>query len=234
MNFEDWMLHRGLSKSSAEKYASAIRGPMSAWAIENKLVEGPLTSFNCEAAFREVAVQIRALEIFQQRDGKGRNMYSSALNKFTEYLAEGHGNDAASDIDAILEDEGLSKTERVDLVMSRIGQGAFRQKLLNYWQACAVTGYRDTGLLVASHIKPWRDCTSAERLNPYNGLLLTPNLDKAFDTGLVTFLRQGPIAISPLLTEPEKLGITPVMRVELTAQHEPFMSFHRDTVFLSH
>lgn len=234
MNFEDWMLHRGLSKSSVEKYSSAIRGPMSAWAIQHKLAAGPLTSFNSEAAFREIALQIRALEIFQQRDGKGRNMYSSALNKFTEYLAEGHGNDAASDIDAILEDDGLSKTERVDLVMSRIGQGAFRQKLLTYWLACAVTGYRDTGLLVASHIKPWRDCTSAERLNPYNGLLLTPNLDKAFDSGLVTFTKKGPIALSPLLTEPGKLGITASMRVELTAQHEPFMSFHRDAVFRSH
>ncbi|MES2841287.1 MAG: HNH endonuclease [Pseudomonadota bacterium] len=234
MNFEDWMLHRGLSKSSVENYSSAIRGPMSAWAIQHKLAAGPLTSFNSEAAFREIALQIRALEIFQQRDGKGRNMYSSALNKFTEYLAEGHGTDAASDIDAILEDDGLSKTERVDLVMSRIGQGAFRQKLLTYWQACAVTGYRDTGLLVASHIKPWRDCTSAERLNPYNGLLLTPNLDKAFDSGLVTFTKKGPIALSPLLTEPGKLGITASMRVELTAQHEPFMSFHRDAVFRSH
>jgi putative restriction endonuclease len=234
MNFEDWMLHRGLSKSSVEKYAGTIRGPISAWAIEHKLVAGPLISFNSESEFRKVALQIRALDIFQQRDGKGRNMYSSALNKFTEYLAEAHGNDAATDIDAILEDESLSKTERVDLVMSRIGQGAFRQKLLTYWQACAVTGYRDTGLLVASHIKPWRDCTSSERLNPYNGLLLTPNLDKAFDSGLVTFTKKGPIALSPLLTEPESLGITPAMRVELTAQHEPFMSFHRDAVFRSH
>lgn len=234
MNFEDWMLHRGLSKSSADKYAGALQGPISAWAIEHHLVAGPLTSFNSETAFREVAVQIRALEIFQQRDGKGRNMYSSALNKFAEYLAEGHDNCAESDIDAILEDGGLSKTERVDLVLSRIGQGVFRQKLLNHWQACSVTGYRDTSLLVASHIKPWRMCTSGERLNPFNGLLLTPNLDKVFDSGLITFTRQGPIALSPLLTEPEKFGITASMRVDLTAQHEPFMSFHRDAVFRSH
>lgn len=84
MNFEDWMLHRGLSKSSVEKYAGAIRGPMSAWAIEHKLVAGPLTSFNSEAAFREVALRIRTLAIFQLRNEKGRNMYSGALNKFTE------------------------------------------------------------------------------------------------------------------------------------------------------
>ena len=234
MNFEDWMIHRGLSKSSAEKYASAIRGPMSAWAIEHKLVAGPLTSFNNEAEFREVALRIRALEIFQQRDGKGRNMYSSALNKFTDFLAEGHGNDAMRDIDAILNDRDVSQTERMDLVMSRIGQGTFRQKLLTYWQACSVTGYRDTSLLVASHIKPWRNCTSTERLDLFNGLSLTPNLDKAFDAGLVTFSEKGPIALSPLLTEPEKLGISTAMLVELTEKHEPFMSFHREAVFRSH
>lgn len=233
MNFEDWMLHRGLSKSSVDKYAGAIQGPLSAWAIENKLIAGPLTSFSSEVAFRDVALKIRALEIFRQRNEKGHNMYSSALSKFTEYLAEGYGNDVESDISAIMDDEGLNKTERVDLVKSRIGQGTFRQKLLLYWQACAVTGYRDTGLLVASHIKPWRECTSVERLDPYNGLLLTPNLDKAFDAGLVTFNKKGPIALSPLLTDPGKLGITTNMRVELTAKHEPFMSFHRDAVFRS-
>lgn len=233
MNFEDWMLHRGLRKSSVDKYAGAIQGPLSAWAIENKLIAGPLTSFSSEVAFRDVALKIRALEIFRQRNEKGHNMYSSALSKFTEYLAEGYGNDVESDISAIMDDEGLNKTERVDLVKSRIGQGTFRQKLLLYWQACAVTGYRDTGLLVASHIKPWRECTSVERLDPYNGLLLTPNLDKAFDAGLVTFNKKGPIALSPLLTDPGKLGITTNMRVELTAKHEPFMSFHRDAVFRS-
>lgn len=100
-------------------------------------------------------------------------MYRSALNKFTELLAEGHGNDAMRDIDAILDDRDVSQTKRMDLVISRIAQGAFRQKLLTYWQACSVNRYRDTGLLVASHIKPWRNCTSTERLGLFNGLLLT-------------------------------------------------------------
>jgi putative restriction endonuclease len=231
MNFADWMLHRGLSQSSVDKYVGAIQGPISSWAIENQLTAGPLTSFTSQAAFIEMALKIRSLPVFQERNERGHHMYSSALAKFSEYLSEGYGNDVELDIDAILDDDKLSKTERRDLVKCRIGQGTFRQKLVAYWNGCAVTAFKDINLLVASHIKPWRASSNAERLNPFNGLLLTPNLDKAFDSGLITFKADGSISLSPLLTEPEKLGIDAHMRVVLSAKHEPFMSFHRVSVF---
>ena len=35
--------------------------------------------------------------------------------------------------------------------------------------------------LVASHIKPWRNCDNSERLSGANGLLLSPHVDKLFD-----------------------------------------------------
>ena len=50
-----------------------------------------------------------------------------------------------------------------------------------------MTGYADTRVLIASHIKPWYRATNEERVNPMNGLILTPNLDKVFDLGLITF-----------------------------------------------
>ena len=231
MNFSDWMLHRGLSQSSADKYVGAIQGPISSWAIENQLTAGPLTSFTSQAAFIVVALKIRSLPVFLERNERGHHMYSSALAKFGEYLSEGYGSDVESDIDVILDDEKLSKTERRDLVKCRIGQGTFRQKLISYWNGCAVTDFKDINLLVASHIKPWRSSSNAERLDPFNGLLLTPNLDKAFDAGLITFEADGAISLSPLLTEPEKLGITAHMRVALSVKHGPFMKFHRESVF---
>ena len=49
----------------------------------------------------------------------------------------------------------LSSTERDSIIKSRIGQGQFRQSLINYWSACAVTGCKEQKLLRASHIKPW-------------------------------------------------------------------------------
>jgi putative restriction endonuclease len=231
MNFEDWLLHRRLSASSTEKYVGAIQGPLSSWAMENNLVAGPLTAFTSQPAFNAVAHQISLLPIFMERNERGHNMYSSALAKFAEYLGEGYGSNIEADIDALLNDTNLSETERLNLVKSRIGQGTFRQKLLKYWKVCAVTGFKDTSMLVASHIKPWRASSNSERLDPFNGLLLTPNIDKAFDAGFITFESSGQIVLSPLLTEPEKLGITADIQVTLTEPHEQFMSFHRTKVF---
>lgn len=231
MIFKDWMLYRGLSRSSAEKYVGAIQGPLSQWAIEANIMAGPLTSLTSAATFNDVASKIRLLSVFQERNKRGHSMYNSAIVKFSEYLSVGYSGDIETDIDAILDDSNIGPTEKHNLIKCRIGQGTFRQKLIAYWQSCAVTGYKDTGLLVASHIKPWRACGNSERLNPFNGLLLTPNLDKAFDTGLITFSSNGSIIKSPLLSGPDQLGITSSMQIALARQHEPFMDFHRDSVF---
>lgn len=231
MTFEDWMRHRGLSASSIEKYAGAIRGPLSSWAMKDGLIAGPLYAIQSASEFQKIAGEISKLAIFVERNQRGHNMYSSALAKFAEYLGEGFGSNVEEDIGAILDSADVAATERLNLVKSRIGQGIFRQKLLLHWKACAVTGYNDTNLLVASHIKPWRACSDSERLNPFNGLLLSPNLDKAFDSGLITFQSEGAIAISPLMARPEVFGVQLGMRAQLRDEHQMFMEFHRERVF---
>lgn len=231
MIFEDWMRYRGLSERSVQSYHGAIRGTLSRWAMEHAFVAGPLTALTSTHAFDIVDAQIRRLPEFQEQDQRGNGMYGAALRKFAEYLSEGFTNDVAADIDSILDSAEIQETEKSELVKSRIGQGRFRQKLLSYWDCCAVTGFTDTNLLVASHIKPWRVCSNMERLDPYNGLLLIPNLDKVFDRGLITFEQHGPIKISPLLSQAEKLGIVPTMRVVLSTRHAPYMEFHRTQVF---
>ena len=69
---------------------------------------------------------------------------------------------------------------------------------MNYWGvAWAVTGCTLTEALRASHAKSWKDCTSdAERLNVYNGFLLTANLDALFDKGYISFTDDGLIMVS--------------------------------------
>lgn len=233
MTFEEWILHQGLSKSSAKKYVGAIEGSISAWAIENELLAGPLISLTSLAIFKIIDSKIRLLPVFQERNETGHHMYSSALAQFSQYLTDGYRSDIESDIDTIFEDQNLNETERRNLVKSRIGQGIFRQRLLAHWKRCSVTGFGDTGLLVASHIKPWRLSDNSERLNGFNGLLLTPNLDRAFDAGLITFDSSGHIKLSPRLKDFCTFGITAEMKIELTPKHESFMSFHRVNVFHS-
>ena len=59
--------------------------------------------------------------------------------------------------------------------------------LNSYENKCCITGLAIPELLVASHIKPWKDADSrTERTNPMNGLTLNALHDKAFDRGLIT------------------------------------------------
>jgi hypothetical protein len=81
-------------------------------------------------------------------------------------------------------------TERDTLAKARIGQGRFKADVISKWglgEVCAVTGVAVPEMLVASHIKPWRDSTNLERLDPMNGLLLVAHLDKLFDRTLLSF-----------------------------------------------
>ena len=130
--------------------------------------------------------------------------------------------------------EVLSETTRESIIQSRIGQGQFRALLIEYWQGCAVSGCKQIELLRASHIKPWRYSSNAERLDPYNGLLLLPNLDACFDAGLVSFDDVGKILISSELRETAllQLGIKSNLRLlRIEQRHKDFLRFHRENIF---
>ena len=84
------------------------------------------------------------------------------------------------------------ETERILLAAARVGQHVFaRQVLANCASSCVFCGLRPatfgaTRMLLAGHIKPWKDSTPAERLDPRNGLAACPAHDVAFDTGMLT------------------------------------------------
>jgi putative restriction endonuclease len=231
VTFEKWMRLRGLSESSVKKYEGAISGTMSEWAVHEGLLDGPLTSIQSYSQFEKIAIDLQNTPIYQERNDRGHHMYSSALKKYTEYLQERFDSDIESDIESILLKSDISNTEKALLLKTRIGQGHFRQKLISLWGGCSITGYKDLSLLVASHIKPWSASSNTERLDAHNGLLLLPNLDKAFDSGFISFNESGKILISPLLQEPSNLGITSSMVVELKSEHQEYMNFHRESVF---
>ncbi|MFI8380822.1 HNH endonuclease [Pseudomonas sp. NPDC079086] len=231
MTFEKWMKLRGLSESSIKKYEGAVSGTMSEWAVQEGLLDGPLTSIQSYSQFEKIAIGLQNNPTYQERNDRGHHMYSSALKKYTEYLQEGFDSDIESDVESIFLESNTSNTEKLLLLKTRIGQGNFRQKLISLWGGCSITGYKDLSMLVASHIKPWSASSNTERLDTYNGLLLLPNLDKAFDSGFISFNEAGKILISPLLQEPGILGINSSMVVALKPEHQKYISFHRDSVF---
>lgn len=128
----------------------------------------------------------------------------------------------------------VSDTDRLALVQARRGQGRFRNVLIGLWRSCAVTGCSKPAVLRASHLKPWNLATNAERLDLYNGLLLSPNLDAVLDCGLITFTDQGRIIISRSLStfDRETLSLHMDMKLRFVdARHLPFLQYHRDHVF---
>ena len=127
-------------------------------------------------------------------------------------------------------------TEAERTVVQRVGQDIFRRGLLEYWDGrCAITGLDVPELLRASHIKPWADCdTDAERLDVFNGLLLAPHLDAAFDAGFITVGEGGVVVVSDVLSEGARLalGLDERRRVEgLHRAHERYLAWHRAKVF---
>lgn len=129
----------------------------------------------------------------------------------------------------------LQDTERELVTRARLGQGRFRDDLLRIWGGCAVTRIHQADLLRASHIKPWRNSSNEERLNPYNGLLLLPQYDLLFDRGYITFDESGRLEPSKAIyaLPSEKLGIDRQARLHrVDADLLPFMEYHRTEVFL--
>lgn len=125
-------------------------------------------------------------------------------------------------------------TEAERLVVQRIGQDVFRAGLMDYWQgSCPLTGIADPALLRASHIIPWKDCTTdAERLDVYNGLLLSALWDAAFDRGLVTFDDGGRPEFSPTLSELGQAALRWQNPIPLTDKHKKRLAWHRAEQFV--
>lgn len=129
----------------------------------------------------------------------------------------------------------ISETKKQQLIKARVGQGLFRGRLISYWGKCCLTGCDIHEILRASHIKPWRESNNAERLDVFNGLLLSPNMDALFDKGLISFEDSGDILVSPQMSaEAQKaLGCKSKMKITVEPEHVKYIAWHRQNLFLS-
>lgn len=151
-------------------------------------------------------------------------------------LAEAVDEDIA---DAILADPDLTATQKQQLVTARKGQGVFRQRVLALEPRCRVTGVTNPWLLIASHIKPWRSCaTATERLDGANGLMLTPDVDRLFDQGMISFDDTGAVRVSPALARVDLAamglaGLEALTVGPFTEAQAGYLDWHRRWVFVS-
>lgn len=122
---------------------------------------------------------------------------------------------------------------RKAIVSVRVNQGMFRNLLLKRYNKCCLCGVENHTLLMASHIKPWAESESKEKLDVNNGFLMCPNHDRLFDKGYITFDDDGKIIISGKLKETDRayLNVDSRMHIELTDGNKKYLKFHRENVF---
>jgi putative restriction endonuclease len=128
----------------------------------------------------------------------------------------------------------IGEVERAQLVKARRGQGIFRTNVRMNESRCRVTGVDDPAHLRASHMKPWKECTDAEKLHGCNGLLLAPHIDHLFDRGWISFTNSGDLLIATGMN-PEVLGAWNVSaglnNGPFSQQQGEFLEYHRTHVF---
>ncbi|MTH94581.1 HNH endonuclease signature motif containing protein, partial [Roseibium sp. RKSG952] len=92
---------------------------------------------------------------------------------------------------------------------------------------------RDPNYLVASHIKGWRHSNNMERLDPNNGLLLAPHIDKLFDKGQISFSDEGNILIksNDVKRILKKWGVDISRKIIVNSKELKYIRYHREKYF---
>ena len=129
--------------------------------------------------------------------------------------------------------QGLKGYEREAVIKARINQLGFRKNLIKKYGKCCLCGVESPELLLASHIKPWKDSNEDEKGATSNGLLLCPNHDKLFDRGLISFNDDGTILISEKLSENDRLfmNVNSSQKINVDPDMRKYLAFHRKNVF---
>lgn len=159
---------------------------------------------------------------------------------FAEYQ---HKSIEAKFSDVLKGTEKLKGETKIRAIKMRVNQNVFRQiVLVNYSGECAITGIDIPELLIASHIIPWSK-NESERLNPENGICLSPTFDKCFDKGFIGIDADYKIHLSGKLREQIKkpyfdktFGDLDGREINLPLKYLPkreFLDYHLTNIFKS-
>lgn len=134
-------------------------------------------------------------------------------------------------------DLDLYATTSLQLTQMRSKQSLFKRRLLTIEKQCRITGIADLRFLRASHIRPWAQCsTGNERVDGFNGLLLSPHADFMFDRGWISFEDNGALIRSAHLPEDviNRIGLNLKDGRNcgaFVAEQKTYLAYHRNTVF---
>ncbi|PIF34040.1 HNH endonuclease [Flavobacterium sp. 9] len=225
--FDKWIQVNKKSISKSEKYSKTIT------TISNHFKKSLERNIDLYKIIKSEEILKLKEEYFSyaeflSKNKRGNRMYSRSLDLYIEFL-EDEG--ILLEIEKIENDPNLRELEKKAIILSRIGQGKYRNDLIKIWKGCSLSGYKDVRFLIASHIKPWKVSNNDEKVDKFNGLLLLPTYDKLFDLGFITFDKGGFIKISKELEDIEKIGINEKMKIKLKEGNLKYLEFHYNNIF---
>lgn len=232
-DFLQYMLRNGgIAKKTSHDYISRMRFLSNFYVLDSNITDEYV---------EHIMNEEKKVYAYRNRYNTTKALWDlkAGLNKFLSFIKSGYiqmqNETIISEIKRIEKNTQLTSTERTNIIQSRVGQGLFRNKLIEYWQGCSISGCSLLPVLVASHIKPWAASNDIQRLDPYNGLLLQPNIDKLFDKGYITFDVQGNILCSSFLDKNDRniLGINGNMHLrKIDDMHKQYLVYHQNNCFI--
>lgn len=132
------------------------------------------------------------------------------------------------------ENEDIKKKKEIS--NARYGQGKYRERLLEQCRFCPFTMISDERLLIASHIKPWAASNEKEKIDPYNGYMLSPLYDKLFDKGFITFTESRHVILSEFISPYtwKQIGLKNrsfMKALPMDDKRAEYLKFHHQSVF---
>jgi putative restriction endonuclease len=165
-----------------------------------------------------------------------RELLDGQVQKITEVIAIETDDEPA---ESAVEEQIWLRTdmgtgEKRQLVSARAGRGIFRENVERIEKACRVTGVLDRRHLRARHIKLWKLASDFEKLDGFNGLLLSPHIDHLFNRGHISFADDGQLLLSTHLNPSVSMawGLDKARRAQpFRAEQCAYLDFHRRQVF---
>lgn len=129
-----------------------------------------------------------------------------------------------------------NKEKNKEISQVRDGQIKYREQLLEQCRYCPFTMISDDRLLIASHIKPWAASNHSEKIDPYNGYMLSPLYDKLFDRGFITFTANKHVILSEVISSYtwKQIGLKNnafIKNLPMDSKRIEYLKFHQQSVF---
>lgn len=229
--FNDWLKENKAKITRPEKYSDTITTISNHFKKSlNKNID--LYEIKNPEELLNIKDEYFSFEEFHIKNKTGNRMYSRSIDLYIEFLESNRQeiDSTIKEIEEIKNDKNLTDLEKESIILSRIGQGKFRDELIDLWNSCVISKFDDSRFLIASHIKPWKKSNNLEKIDKFNGLLLLPTFDKLFDLGFISFDDDGKIIISKYLKEIEKLNLSEKVMIKIKEQNKTYLEFHRNEI----